>query len=73
MRLFHLDESVSRPGRMWPSRTRVTCGMSRQKMEKSSSTARSACSLRVSFSSSWETWGQKDQVRAPLYLSVSCL
>lgn len=33
MRLCHLEESVSSPGRMWPSRTRVTCCMSRQKME----------------------------------------
>lgn len=53
MRLCHLEESVSRPGRMWPSRTRVTCCMSRQKMEYSSSTARSVYSFRVSFNSSW--------------------
>lgn len=53
MRLCHLEESVSRPGRMWPSRTRVTCCMSRQKMEYSNSTARSVCSFRVSFNSSW--------------------
>lgn len=52
MRLCHLEESVSSPGRMWPSRTRVTCCMSRQKMEYNSWTALSVCSLRVSFSSS---------------------
>lgn len=33
--------------------TRVTCCMSRQKMEYSSSTARSVYSFRVSFNSSW--------------------
>lgn len=32
MRVCHLEESVSRLGRMWPSRVSVSCCMSRQKM-----------------------------------------
>lgn len=32
MRVCHLEESVSRLGRMWPSSVSVSCCMSRQKM-----------------------------------------
>lgn len=60
MRVCHLEESVSRLGRMWPSRVSVSCCMSRQKMAYSSSTARSVCSFRVSFSSSCEARGRAE-------------
>lgn len=52
-RLCQCAGSVRRRGRMCPSRVRVICCVSRQKILYSNSTTRDAHSLRVSFRSSY--------------------